>query len=143
MITSFSDKYRFLSNFYPSKVLLDDVEYPTVEHAFQAAKTDWIYERQSIKDAETPNKAKKLGRKVTLRSNWEDIKEKVMEDLVRQKFANVELRNLLLDTNDSQLIEGNAWGDTNWGCVLKNDEWIGKNLLGKILMKVRKELNEL
>lgn len=140
MITSFSGENHFLSNFYPSIVELDNEYYQTVEAAYQAAKTDIAIERQLIREAETPHKAKKLGRKVTIRSNWEKVKEEIMEDLVRQKFSkNPIIIKMLLETGDKELIEGNSWGDVIWGCELINGEWVGKNLLGKLLMKIREE----
>lgn len=140
-IDRFIGSRRFLSNFFPAEVEYGGVVYPTVEHAFQAAKTDIEDEREEIRTASTPGEAKRLGRKVTLRADWEKVKESVMEDLVRQKFTRHRpLAAELLDTGDAQLIEGNAWGDTTWGMVEKGGKWSGKNLLGRILMRVREEL---
>jgi len=128
-------EFRFLSNFYPSKVVLDDIEFPTVEHAFQAAKTLDIEERLTIKEASTPGVAKIMGRHVALRLDWEEIKIDVMEALVRQKFNDPALREKLLATGDQILVEGNTWHDSFWGVY----NGIGANNLGKILMKIRNE----
>jgi ribA/ribD-fused uncharacterized protein len=89
-----------------------------------------------IRSALTPGKAKRLGRKVTLRANWELIKIDVMLDLVRQKFQDPDLAWMLINTGDAELIEGNHWGDKFWGVC--NGE--GENHLGKILMQVRDEI---
>jgi ribA/ribD-fused uncharacterized protein len=113
-ITSFRGRYRFLSNFALATVLLDGVPYPTVEHAFQAAKTSSRRQRQEILAADTPGRAKRLGRKVTLRDDWEEIKLKVMAGLVRQKFQDPILGQFLLETGDAELVEGNTWNDTDW-----------------------------
>jgi ribA/ribD-fused uncharacterized protein len=138
-IKQFQGGFRFLSNFHPGHVALDNVRYDTVEHAFQAAKTLDSRERQQVRLAETPGKAKKLGRKVTLRDDWELIKIDVMEDFVRQKFTrHPDLKQQLLDTGDAEIEEGNTWRDTFWGVDLKTGQ--GENWLGKILMKVREEL---
>lgn len=143
-ITSFAGDYSFLSNFYPALIELDGENYPTVEHAFQAAKTDDSEERRRVRDAATPASAKYLGKRVTLRPGWNDLRFGVMETLVRQKFTrHADLREKLLATGDAELIEGNTWRDTTWGAVWNKDKgyWAGKNHLGRILMKIRDELS--
>ena len=107
-IDSFVAEFRFLSNFHPSPVHLDGVLYPTVEHAYQAAKTDDLEERKKIRAASTPGLSKRLGRKVTMRSNWDSIKINVMHQLLAEKFRDPELADLLLETIPAQLIEGNT-----------------------------------
>lgn len=136
-ITNFFGANRFLSNFYyPCNIELDGDIYPSTEHAYQAAKTFDIGERMSILEAKTPGEAKRLGKKVTLREDWDKVKLSVMEDLLRQKFTKVALRARLLLTGEAELIEGNTWGDTFWGVC----GGVGENHLGKILMKIRNEL---
>lgn len=137
-ITSFSGNYRFLSNFYSASVELDGVDYRTVEHAFQAAKTLNASERGRIQRTRSPGAAKHIGRRVTLRPEWEEVKIEVMRRLVYQKFYNYPvLARGLVATGDSLLVEGNTWNDRFWGeCPVG----IGHNHLGKILMEVRTEL---
>jgi ribA/ribD-fused uncharacterized protein len=141
-ITAFHGPHGFLSNFFASPVVLDGQTYPTVEHAFQAAKTFDPEQRQLIRDAPAPATAKRLGRgrQVDLRADWEQVKYGLMHSLLQQKFANPELRQALLDTGDAELIEGNTWGDRTWGRVLVKGKWIGKNQLGELLMQVRAEI---
>lgn len=106
----------------------------TVEHAYQAAKTTIMSERQRIKQAPNPGTAKRWGQNVTKRSDWEIVKVHIMESLVEQKFRlHPALRIKLLKTSEDELIEGNTWGDTFWGVC--NGQ--GQNHLGKILMLVR------
>lgn len=137
MIDKFDGKYRFLSNFYNGWVVYDGDIYHTVEQAYQAAKTLSLKEREKIQLAKTAAEAKKLGKKVTMRPDWDNIKLSVMEGLVKDKFVNSPiLKDWLLDTGDEELVEGNWWGDTFWG-VCKG---VGENHLGKILMKVRDSL---
>lgn len=139
MINSFRDKYFFLSNFYPCWVVLDGMRYPSVEHAYQAAKTLRDIEREQIRTASTPGVAKRLGRVCTHRPDWKKIKVDIMLDLVRQKFErSSDLAEKLLATGDEELIEGNTWGDRFWGVYRGR----GENNLGKILMQVREELRE-
>ncbi len=135
-INSFQGKHRFLSNFYPAKIKLDDITYPTVEHAFQAAKTHDELHRYIICTAPTPGKAKRMGRHVILRPGWEEAKLSIMKQLVKQKFSEEPLLSLLLQTGNAELVEENTWGDKFWGKYL--DE--GKNHLGQILMEVRNTL---
>lgn len=136
-INSFAGEYSFLSNFYPAEVEWEGVLYPTVEHAFQAAKTIDTTERESVRLAASPVIAKRLGRQVTLRTDWDSYRLEVMEHLVRDKFTrHTDLGAQLLATENAELIEGNTWRDTFWG-VYKGR---GQNHLGRILMKVRDEL---
>lgn len=86
MISSFKDGFSFLSNFFYSPFKYDGIIWRTVEHAFQAAKTLDESEKELIRSATTPTIAKRLGRKVTLRSDWEDDKFAVMHELVTEKF---------------------------------------------------------
>lgn len=132
-IESFSGRYRFLSNFYPCEMDVAGVRYPTLEHAFQAEKTTNMTEREIIRSARTPGQAKALGRRVTLRENWNEIRVDVMRELLTIKFSDKVLRADLLDTEDAELVEGNTWGDVFWG-VCKGR---GENMLGKLLMEIR------
>jgi ribA/ribD-fused uncharacterized protein len=140
-IAFFRGRWEFLSNFYPSEVKLKGKTYPTVEHAFQAAKTLDEADRERIRLAETAGQAKAMGRKVALRSGWavgnNGIRVQVMRALLKQKFApGTELAQKLLDTEDREIVEGNTWNDTFWGvCNGK-----GKNRLGELLMAIREEL---
>lgn len=136
-IRGFFEEYRFLSNFHLVKIEYEGLVYPSTENAFQAAKTLDLVKREEFLPLE-PNKAKWLGRKVQLRSDWEQIKDSVMETVVRQKFSQDELKEKLLATGDVYLEETNWWKDTYWGVCNE----VGKNKLGFILMKVREELRK-
>ncbi len=135
-IKGFRYPYRWLSNFEPVVIMLDSEAYPTVEHAYQAAKTIDAYRRSMIRAASSPGQAKRIGHKFILRPGWEEMKIDVMKQLIRQKFEDKNLRQKLLDTGDAQLIEDNWWGDMFWG-VYKDS---GENHLGKIIMEVREEI---
>lgn len=136
MIDSFSCDYAFLSNFFPSPICIDGLVYPTVEHAFQAAKVKDREIKKQFTQIRKPAGAKSLGRKVSLRHDWEHVKVSIMTDLVRLKFQDPELAQRLLDTGDQRLVEGNHWNDRFWGVC----SGYGRNELGKILMKIRDEL---
>ena len=136
-IGEFQGEYRFLSNFYPAEVVFEGITYPHVEGAYQSAKTLDMGERRRIAGIADPAEAKRAGRALKYRDDWERVKFDVMETCVRYKFThNAELRDKLLATGDAVLEEGNNWGDRVWGVV----DGQGENRLGKILMKVRDEL---
>lgn len=135
-IDSFRGEYRFLSNFQPARVIMDQAVYPSVEHAYQAAKTLNLILRVAFQSSYTAGQSKNAGRELRLRSDWESIKESLMLDLTRKKFQSDPLKSQLLATGYSELIEGNTWNDTYWGVCRGR----GQNKLGKILMQVRKEL---
>lgn len=137
-IDKFDGEYAFLSNFYdsPIKPFDDWILYPTVEHAFQAAKTNDIEMRKKIASQPTPGKAKSIGRHVNLITNWREDRIYVMYQCLRAKFEIPDLRAKLLSTGNAHLIEGNWWGDTYWGVC----NGVGSNNLGKLLMKIREEL---
>lgn len=159
VIDQFEGEYAFLSNFWPwdgtrlvgppCPVKLYGIEYPSVEHAFQAAKTLDLTHRETIRLAATPGKAKRLGRRVRLRHdlNWDDNKVEFMEKLLRRKFDHgSDLWFKLRATSPAELIEGNDWGDDFWGAVpvfpkLIDHRWVGLNHLGKLLVKIRDEVS--
>lgn len=138
MIDKFNGPYRFLSNFWPCNVTLDGVKYTSTEHAYQAAKTVNPAEREMVRIQSTSGKAKKAGKRVTLRADWDDVRVEIMRDLVMQKFEQQPLKQLLLATENEELVEGNHWGDTFWGVC----NGIGENRLGKILMGVRQMIKD-
>lgn len=140
MIAEFKDEYEFLSNFYPSPFTVDGIYYPTVEHYFQAMKTLNIEKRKEIAAASTPGRAKRLGRTVELRPDWEEVKIDVMRNGLAYKFAHhSDLRRKLIATGDQYLEEGNHWCDNFWGSChcLKCQDKVGQNNLGKLLMQLR------
>lgn len=141
MINKFDGKYAFLSNYHPCTVIYEGIAYPSVEHAFQAAKTLDMTKRLEIANLPSPGAAKRVGRKIDLRPDWEEVKEKVMEDCLRMKFAgSTELTLKLVATEGHFLIEGTTWHDQCWGiCTCEKCGGNGENRLGKLLMKIRDE----
>ncbi len=135
VIASFSGENSFLSNFYIAPIVYQGIQFENSEAAYQAAKCP---EKMREFCDLTPSDAKKLGRKLPLRSDWETVKYKVMYDVCLAKFTqNPDLLSMLLATGDAELIEGNTWGDTVWGVC----EGVGENNLGKTLMRIRSELS--
>ena len=145
MIDSFSGAYKDLSNFAYVPVVFEGITYPTSEHAFQAAKVIGDEEtRKQIAALQGPRQAKAAGRKIALRKDWEQVKEDIMFEILRDKFSirNPSARATLISTGNEELVEGNSWHDNTWGdCYCELCEGIeGANLLGKTLMRVREEI---
>ncbi len=154
MINSFTGRYRFLSNFYPSKIEHRGISYPTVEHFYVSMKIDegqlinTKYTttedcREIISKMTSPGDVKRLVRTFKIRKDWDDLKLKIMKWAINEKFKDPELSLLLLSTESEEIIEGNTWHDNFFGiCSCKPCEGKGQNNLGKILMESRSQIRE-
>jgi ribA/ribD-fused uncharacterized protein len=143
MIDRFHDEHRWLSNFQSANIKVGEVMFPSVEHAYVAAKTEFPF---SPIDLEwfiglSAGKVKRVGSQLELRPDWDEAKLSIMLTLTEMKYsvANPELRKLLMATGDQEIIEGNHWGDTFWGMC----DGVGCNWLGHIIMGVRKEIRDM
>lgn len=148
-----AEEYRFLSNFWlsPMKVSHHGIGAPvvtaTVEHYYQAMKAQSYDSWYKIATAGTPAEAKKLGGEVMMRRDWEKPydgdpallwKDYFMLQGLRAKFEqNPDLRAKLIATRNRPLVEYAPWGDTYWGV---NKNYVGRNMLGTLLMLVRATL---
>lgn len=143
LITKFTGEHEFLSNFYKRPFIYFNDCFISSEHAYQASKAVNLEDRERIKNASTPREARKIGRQINkIVDNWDDIKVEIMYDILRSKFSEIDLANSLIATGNKYLIEGNTWNDTFWGCEPVENQWIGKNMLGILLMDLRDELQE-
>lgn len=107
MINQFIGKYSFLSNFHSSQVVYEGLVYRSSEAAYQSAKTLDMELRKQF-TLISPARAKELGKQIKLRKDWNEVKDQIMEDIVRLKFKqNPLLMGLLLETFPLTLIEGN------------------------------------
>lgn len=139
-IDSFKDKYAFLSNMYPCKIEFEGKIWNSSENIYQSRKTGYTQERD-IFPTMSPRDSKRYWKGAPLRNpQFHTHKIRYMLEAVRAKFAIPELAEKLLATGDAELIEGNWWGDRFWGVFDKDG--VGRNHLGKILMKVREELKQ-
>ena len=132
----FRNEYWFLSNMYPCSIWYEgalDGKYifRSVETIFQMMKCDDDNEKKGF-ELLNGFEAKKRGRRVKLRDDWNEIKLDVMRDILEVKFSIPDLRNKLIRVND-EIVEDNNWGDRYWGRC----NGIGKNMLGKLLMEIR------
>ena len=146
MITEFQNEYRWLSNFEPCKIILDGIEYPSVEHAYMSAKCNdfrWkeFCSNPKNKAGHIKRQSKRLRKKgfyidaFYLVDNWEDIRVLIMKECLVQKFTQEPYNSKLIATKNLHIQEGNRWGDKFWGvCLLSNE---GENNLGKLIMEIR------
>lgn len=124
----------------PSPIVIDGITFPSVESYYQSQKT--VNKRKQLSFTFLNGKqAKKKGRELNIRKDWEEIKVKVMLKGLRAKFKpDNEWGRQLIATGKEEITEWNNWGDKIWGKSIYDGE--GQNLLGKLLMQVRKELYE-
>ena len=140
LIAGFFGPFRWMSNFFPLKngVVLDELMFPSVEHAYQAAKWPINLREQFVGISSA--QSKKLG-KLAPRFNskkWNKNKYEIMYGLNWQKYQNNrDLQEKLVMTDGYTLEERNHWGDTDWGTDV---DGIGDNNLGKILMRIRDKI---
>jgi len=142
-ISKFRGAFGFLSSFHACRVEHEGRAFESLEHAYQAAKTEDPAERERIAALPTAAEAKRAGRRIAVRGDWDEVKLGVMRDLLRSKFSDPELRLRLLATGDRELVEGNHWHDLFWGrctCKRRGHEDEGANHLGRLLMELRSEL---
>lgn len=138
IIKYFRGYYRPLSNMYDNNIVVEyeGLVYNSSEAAYQSAKTLDMKKRKLFTTT-NPILAKRMGGRLIMRPDWDDIKLEVMYDVVRDKFyRNIEMQEFLIKTFPKYIEENNYWGDTFWGVC---DEE-GENNLGRILMKVRDEI---
>lgn len=137
-IKGFRGEFEFLSNFYPCKIKIKDCVFNSVEIAFQASKCENKNDRLEFVQLQPfqSGDAKRIGRRVRLRSDWETVKIDIMRHLLRIKFEDSELASKLKATKGIELVEFNDWGDIFWGVCRGK----GKNVLGNLLTEIRNEL---
>ena len=142
-IDEFIGEYRFLSNFWPCEIEFEGLYFPSVEHAYVAAKTLDPEIRKQFTSG-SPGQVKRAGRLLKLRPDWDQVRERVMLELLREKFGFEPLKSKLLATGERPLVEGNMWHDQIWGSCMcdKHKREPGMNLLGKTLMRVREEIRD-
>lgn len=145
MINRFENENEIYSNFYIRQIYLDNKWWKSTEHYYQAQKARNEEDEELIRNAKTPNEAKKLGRQIKCRKGWEKIKVDVMRKALRAKFTqHQDLKERLINTDDEILVEGNWWHDCYWGscycdhCISREK----KNMLGILLMELRDQLRK-
>ena len=144
-INSFEGDFSFLSNFFPSPIVDENgTTWDTVEHFFQASKSLDLNEKEFVRGKTTAGRAKRAGRKISIRSDWDDVKITFMQVALLMKFSqNENLKRLLLETGDAVIVEGNNWHDNFWGvCDCSSCDGVGTNFLGRLLMQIREFLNK-
>jgi len=131
----FKDKgYEFLSNMYPCTIVTKEGGiFSCTESAYQANKqVPYVKEFTALNGFQ----AKKAGKLISVRPDWERVKVPIMKELLELKFAKGSpLANRLIAIQE-EIVEDNTWHDTFWGKC----DGIGENMLGKLLMEVRKSL---
>ena len=138
MIEEFQGEYRWLSNFYPVKIVIDGVEYPSVEHAYCSCKSTDSKWKSICSNEKNPGKIKRKSKKIKVIDDWDDKKLSIMKKCLEQKFNQEPFKSMLIQTGNEIIQEGNRWNDKFYGVCLKTNK--GKNKLGKLIMNIRYEL---
>ena len=139
VIDKFNGNNYYLSNFSQIPLEFAGIKFQNSEAAFQSMKCKNKEDRIKFSDS-NPSLAKRRGRSIELRDDWETVKEQIMYSICLAKFSqNSSIGKKLISTFPHILIEGNTWGDTEWGV----SNGMGENKLGLILMKVREDLPSL
>lgn len=133
---------NWFSNFLPfdRPLIYDGETYRTPEHFYQAMKTTSKNRRAEIAATPKPGSAKRLGREVAIRKDWEDVKYGVMMYAQLWRFREGSPARDVLMNVEGDIVEWNNWHDRIWGkCVCEECGGEGGNLLGRILMRIRDE----
>ena len=134
-IKYFRGKNAFLDNGYPVRIEYEGMTFPSVEAAFQAAKSWDVRHRLACSKADTPVIAKRLGRKVALRPDWEEKKLAIMKELLEQSSG-----ILSCGISFGYRGRGAGGGKPTGRCLLGQGKGEGENHLGRLLMEVREEI---
>lgn len=142
------------SNFAKCQITIDGYIFNSAEQAFMYKKAVAMGDKESANKLTdlwlTPAQAKAIGRSVSpfTPSKWTDeIAYAAMLEVNREKYKSPYYSKLLKDTGNRQITECNP-RDNRWSCGLSENDpdamneglWLGKNLLGKVLMQIRDEL---
>jgi ribA/ribD-fused uncharacterized protein len=134
-----NEPYGEFSNFSPHAIELNGKSWPTSEHYFQAQKFAGTEHEEAVRLANSPMVAARMGRsrERPLRADWESVKDDIMREALRAKFAqHPALKSLLLKTAEAELVE-HAKNDRYWA---DGGDGTGRNRLGQLLMEIRAEL---
>lgn len=165
IITSYTGKYFFLSNFYKMPVSIGDgLYYPTAEHAYLALRSMSMNDRHQIAKAPTIGAARKLSRYLYEREDWNiaaiaapndeeapslftvgyvPLHVLAMEYIIFRKFepSNQTIRSQLLGTGEVAIAAScHPVEDSYWG--VHSQTLKGSNYHGRILMNVREKIRE-
>lgn len=138
LFNSYTRGYEWMSNFYLHPIAYGDTgTWPSVEHAYQAAKTRDESQREMIRAARTASIAKRIGKRIDIVPYWDGVKLNVMTELIALKFTpGSDLAAQLIATGATLLHHYSPW-DTFWGVSSNNR---GENHLGRIIMEQRRYL---
>ncbi|AWB69055.1 DUF1768 domain-containing protein [Saccharobesus litoralis] len=119
---------------------LEGVNWPSVEHYYQAMRFSDESYREQIRQADL-KQAIKLGKAwfKKKRSDWKKVETVVMTRALYTKFkTHPELSDSLLATGEEKLIESSLY-DHFWGC---GRDQRGDNHYGQVLMNIRAKLRQ-
>lgn len=135
----YENEFYCLSNFSSFAVEENNVIYMTAEHLYHCKKFDDQEIIEKILNSRSAHDAQKIAiqNKDKVRKDWNDIRVKIMKDILLLKLhQHPYVNKKLLETKDREIIE-NSWRDDFWGWGENKD---GQNNLGKLWMEIRDKL---
>ena len=149
---AFQGHHSFLSNMSKAEFEYEGKQFKSVEVGYQymrACANDCHDEASKIRKESDAYSAKRTSHKFKDNEKWLNSREKIMKELITAKFTqNEDLKKKLLQTGNKKLFE--CTEDKFWGCHIpiskaKNmdpKKLQGKNVLGNILVEVRKKISK-
>lgn len=139
--------YGWLGNMFSAPINYDGKVWKTSEALFQALRFNDPVIREMIRNEKSPMGAKMKAKGNKVKMVIHPMSEKDVENMkmvVRLKFdQHPVLKSKLMVSGDHILVEniGNRNGERHlfWGMKKVNSEWVGNNMMGKILMELREE----
>ena len=145
--------WGFLGNMAPFPVTYENKIWKTSEALFQALRFDDNAIKEEIRTKASPMSAKMIAKKFKSRMVIEPMSKsdvEIMRSVVKLKFdQHPEIKRKLINSGEHIIIEDvtDRPGARHmfWGMKKENDQWVGENMMGRILMELRetylKELN--
>ena len=136
----YTPNFYSLDNFSAHRINIWNETFQTSEHAYQWKKFEESAPEiaRQVFDAPSPNEAKNISmaHMDSRSATWDVEKVAVMEEVLRAKYVqHADVRKVLGRTRDRTIFE-NSPTDDFWGVGLEGS---GKNMLGKLWMKIRDE----
>lgn len=138
-ILFYEGKYYSFSNFSSHEVIFLGKRYKTAEHCYQSQKFTDAGIKAEIESTPSSFLAKKVSHSHDdkKRKDWENVKMDIMKQIITEKVKQYEeIKELLLETGDTEIIDNTPF-DYYWAI---GEDGTGKNMIGKILMDIRKEI---
>lgn len=142
-IRKVKEPWGIFGNFAPTPIILNGVTFKTSELLFQLMKFKEAEPILAVYNANNPKMTAKHWEKTHRREDWGRMIVDAMKFCLTQKYEqNEDFRKELVRSKDKYIVEDQTsfpkkTPDT-WGVKQQGSDFVGPNLLGRILMELRK-----